>query len=67
MSGVIYHRRVPAKYVGEAVRVGSETSCTVQFGNGGSTDEKMGGGAGGGRTEDVLTLIMSDKNGRDQE
>ena len=35
----------------------------------GITDEKTGGGDGGGRVEDVATMISvkSDKNGQDQE
>ena len=31
------------------------------------TDEKTGGGDGGGRVEDVAIFIRSDKNGQDQE
>ena len=31
------------------------------------TDERTGGGDGGGRVEDVTIFIMSDKNGQNQE
>ena len=51
MSGVICDRRVPA-----GVRVGVD-----------GTDEKTGGGDGGGRVEDVTIFNRSDKNGQDQE
>ena len=45
---------------------GSETSNVVRVGDSG-TDEKTGGGYGGGSVEDVAIFIMSDKNGQDQE
>ena len=48
------------------VQGGSETSNVVRVGDGG-TDEKTGGGDGGGRVEDVKIFIRSDKNGQNQE
>ena len=42
---------------------GSETSNVVQIGDSG-TNEKTGGGDGGGRVEDVTIFIRSDKNGQ---
>ena len=51
MSGVIYNRRVPTS-VKAQVYGGSEPSNVVWVGDGG-TDEKTGGGDGGGRVEDV--------------
>ena len=45
---------------------GSETSNVVRVGDGG-TDEKTGGGDGGGRVEDITIFIRSDKNGQNQE
>ena len=33
----------------------------------GGTDEKTGGGYGGGRVQDVAIFIRSDKKGQDQE
>ena len=50
----------------EGVQGGSETSNVVRVGDSG-TDEKIGGGDGGGRVEDVAIFIRSDKNGQDQE
>ena len=51
----------------EGVQGGSETSNVVRVWDRG-TDEKTGGGDGGGRVEDVTIFIrMSDKNGQDQE
>ena len=50
----------------EGVQGGSETSNVVWVGDSG-TDEKTGGGDGGGRVEDVAIFIRSDKNGQDQE
>ena len=50
----------------EDVQGGSETSNVVWVGDSG-TDEKTGGGDGGGRVEDVAIFIRSDKNGQDQE
>ena len=51
----------------EGVQGGSETSnVDVRVGVDG-TDEKTGGGDGGGRVEDVTIFIRSDKNGQDQE
>ena len=67
MSGVICDRRVPARVKGKVrVQGGSETSNVVRVGDGG-TDEKAGGGDGGGRVEDVTIFIRSDKNGINQE
>ena len=66
MSGVICDRRVPAKSEREGVQGGSETSNVVRVGDGG-TDEKTGGGDGGGKVEDVMIFIWSDKNGQNQE
>ena len=40
---------------------GSDTSNVVLVGDSG-TDEKTGGGDGGGRVEDVTIFIRSDKN-----
>ena len=48
----------------EGVQVGSETNNVVWVVDGG-TDEKTGGGDGGGRVEDVTICIRSDKNGHD--
>ena len=45
---------------------GSETSNVIRVGDGG-TDEKTGGGDGGGRVEDVMIFVRSDTNGQDQE
>ena len=50
----------------EGVQGGSETSNVVRVGDSG-TDEKTGGGDGGGRVEDVAIFIRCDKNGQDQE
>ena len=50
----------------EGVIGGSETSNVVWVGDGG-TEEKTGGGDGGGRVEDVTIFIRSHKNGQDQE
>ena len=50
----------------EGVHGGSETSNVIRVGDSG-TDEKTGGGDGGGRVEDVAILIRSDKNGQDRE
>ena len=50
----------------QGVQGGSETSNVVRVGDSG-TDEKTGGGDGGGRVEDVAIFIRSDKNGQDQE
>ena len=50
----------------EGVQGGSETSNVVRVGDSG-TDEKTGGGYGGGRVEDVAIFIRSDTNGQDQE
>ena len=53
MSGVICDRQANASYnENEGVQGGSETSNIVRAGDGG-TDEKTGGGAGGGRVENV--------------
>ena len=40
---------------------------TVQSNGEGGTDEKTGGGDGGGIVEDVTIFIRSDKNGQNQE
>ena len=63
MSRVISDRRVPARVKGKVytVTVDSKTSNVVRVGYGG-TDEKTGGGDGGGRVEDVTIFIRSDKN-----
>ena len=47
----------------KGVQGGSEISNVVRTGNGG-TDEKTGGGAGGGRVENVKICVRSDKNGQ---
>ena len=60
MSGVICDRRITARVKG------SETSNVVLVGESG-TDEKTGGGDGGGRVEDVAIFIRSDQNGQDKE
>ena len=53
MSGVICDRQANASYnENEGVQGDSETSNIVRAGDGG-TDEKTGGGAGGGRVENV--------------
>ena len=54
------------RFCTEGVQGGSETSNVVRVGDSG-TDEKTGGGDGGGRVEDVAIFIRSDKNGQDQE
>ena len=41
---------------------GSETNNVVRAGDSG-TDEKTGGGDGGGRVEDVTILVRGDNNG----
>ena len=48
------------------IKGGSETSNVVRVGDSG-TDEKTGGGDGGGRVEDVTILVRTDKNGQDPE
>ena len=50
----------------EGVQGGSETSNVVWVGDSG-TDEKTGGGDGGGRVEDVAIFIRGDNNVQDQE
>ena len=50
----------------EGVQGGSVTSNAVRVGAGG-TDEKTGGGYGGGRVEDVTIFVKSDKNRQDEE
>ena len=50
----------------EGVQGGRETSNVVRVGDSG-TDEKTGGGDGGGRVEDIAIFIRNDKNGQDQE
>ena len=66
MSGVICDRREPARVKGEGVQGDSEANNVVRVGDGG-TDEKTGGRDGGGRVEDVMIFIRSDKNGQNQE
>ena len=56
--------RPPTLVIRHCVQGGSETSNAIRAGDGG-TDEKTGGGAGGGR--DVKMLVRSDQNGQDQE
>ena len=67
MSGVICDRRVPARLKGEVgmcrpykVR-SSETSNVVRVGDGG-TDEKTGGGDGGGRVEDGMGIHVHQRD-----
>ena len=65
------------KHMGSTVQsngeCGGEVKKRVQAGwNGwrrgdGGTDEKTGGGDGGGRVEDVTIFIRADENGQDQE
>ena len=50
----------------EDAQGGSETGNVVRVGDSG-TDEKTGGGDGGGIVEDVAIFIRSDKNGQYQE
>ena len=50
----------------EGVQGGSETSNVGRVGDSG-TDEKTGGGDGGGRVEDVAIFIRNHYNGQDQE
>ena len=66
MSGVICDRRISSLSEREGVQGGSEISNVERVGDSG-TDEKTGGGDGGGRVEDVTIFIRSDKNGQDQE
>ena len=58
--------RVPVRVKGKVVQGGSETSNVVRVVDDGDSDEKTGGGDGGGRV-DVTIFIRSDKNGQDQE
>ena len=58
--------RVSARVKGKEYKVGSETSNVVRVGDGG-TDEKTGGGDGGGRVEDGSIFIRNDQKWRDQE
>ena len=63
MSGVI-DRRVPARVKGKVYKVAVRPAMLYQLvwvGDSG-TDEKTGGGDGGGRVEDVAIFIRSDKN-----
>ena len=64
MSGVICDRRVPARVKGKVYKVAVRPA--MLYGDSG-TDEKTGGGDGGGRVEDVAIFIGSDKNGQYQE
>ena len=59
MSGVICDRRVPARVKGKVYKVAAETSNVVRVGDSG-TDEKTGGGDGGGRVEDVAIFIRTE-------
>ena len=63
MSGVICDRRVPARVKGKVYKVAVRPAMLYGL----DTDEKTGGGDGGGRVEDVAIFIRSDKNGQDQE
>ena len=65
MSGVICDRRVPARVKGKVYKVAVRPAMLYGLETG--TDEKTGGGDGGGRVEDVAIFIRSDKNGQDQE
>ena len=65
-NGWICDMRVPVRVKGKVVQGGSETSNVVRVGDDGDTDEKTGGGDGGGRV-DVTIFIRSDKNGQYQE
>ena len=51
---------------GVGLQGGSATSNVIRDEDSG-TDEKTGGGDGGGGVEDVAIFIMSDKNGQDHE
>ena len=65
MSGVICDRRVPARVKGKMYKAAVRPAMLYGLETG--TDEKTGGGDGGGRVEDVAIFIRSDKNGQDQE
>ena len=66
MSGVICDRRVPARGKGKVYKVAVRPAMLYGLGDSG-TDEKTGGGDGGGRVEDVTIFIRSDNNGQYQE
>ena len=67
MSGVICDRRVPARVKGKMYKVAVRPAMLYGLETVSGTDEKTGGGDGGGRVEDAAILIRSDKNGQDQE
>ena len=62
MSGVICDRSVPARVKRQVYKVAERPAMLqVRVGDSG-TDEKTGGGDGGGRVEEVTIFIRSDKN-----
>ena len=48
----------------KGLQEGSESSCVVLFGDGG-TDQKTGDRCGGGRVKDVEILFGDDEDGQD--
>ena len=65
---MICDRRVPARVKRKVYKVAVRPAFinVVRVGDGG-TGEKTAGRDGGGRVEDVMILIRSDRNGQDQE
>ena len=66
MPGVVCDRQLPARVKGEVYNVAVRLVMLHRLNKSG-TDEKTGGGNGGGRIEDATIFIRSDKNGQDNE
>ena len=58
MSGVICDRRVPARVKGKVYKVAVRPAMLYGLETVGGTDEKTGGGDGGGRVEDMLRFSL---------